>query len=125
MATLAAIVAPRRISIAGASGETTSPIVIIDLDREPARSEVGRIGQAVETAGTRVRIRTGAETDTPGADEEIIFDRARVPLSVLDRMLADGRATAPRLQAPFEMPARAGSGMSASEALRQQREERL
>lgn len=124
VATLVAIASPRRISIAGASGETTIPVVIIDLDREPERNQIGRIGHAVETAGTRVRIRTGAGTDTPETDEEIIFDRARVPLSVLDRLLADGRATAPRLQAPFEMPARAGSGMSASEALRQQREER-
>ena len=124
-ATLEAIASPRRISIAGAFSEAATPVVIIDLDREPERSQAHRIEEAADIAGARIAIRIGVDTEPPDADEVIIFDRARVPLSVLDRLLAGGKATAPRVRAPFEMPARAGSGMSASEALRQQREERL
>jgi prevent-host-death family protein len=124
-ASVSAIVAPRRISLLPPAGEGPALRVVVDVEREPSRGETARITQMAASLGAEVRIRAGRPPgEPPEADEEIVFDRVDVPISILEQMIADGRAHPPTLSGPFPMPTtQAAPGRSASEEIIREREE--
>jgi prevent-host-death family protein len=124
-ASVSAIVTPRRISLLAPAGEGPAMRVVVDVEREPSRGESARIAQVAGSLGAEVRVRSGRPPgEPPEPDEEIVFDRVDVPISILEQMIADGRAHPPTLFGPFPMPtARAAPGRSASDEIIREREE--
>ena len=93
--------------------------VVLDVDRDPGRGDVRRVQDAARAVGASVRVRSVSDANAaPEPGEAVIFDRAAVPMSIIDRLMAEGRATPPRIRdGSLPPPVAASSGLSATEAL--------
>ena len=113
-ATLQAVVAPRRIVRRRSGGPGEVDTVVVVVDRELARAEIGRVEAAAEASGRHVVVRL-AEGDEPAMpDEDVLFDRRAVPLRAIDRLIADGRARPARPRRPLPPRAVLAPGVSAT-----------
>lgn len=119
-ATLQAVAAPRRIARRRPAGPGEADTVVVVVDREPARAELGRIEAAATASGRRVVVRLAGADDADTADEEVLFDRTDVPVRAIDRLIAEGRARPARHRGPFPPRVVLPPGVSATgEVLRE------
>jgi antitoxin (DNA-binding transcriptional repressor) of toxin-antitoxin stability system len=118
-ATLQVIAAPRRISRRAGAAVGEPETIVVELDRAPARSEASRLEAAATAVGRRIEIRV-ADADAGEPDGELVFDRAHVPMRVIDRLIAEGLARPAIRRGPFPPPAVVPPGVSATaEVLRE------
>jgi prevent-host-death family protein len=120
-ATLQAVAAPMRITRRRPGGPSDAETVIVVIDHEPARAELGRIEAAATASGRTVVVRVAGADDADTTDEEVLFDRSDVPVRAIDRLIAEGRARPAVRRLPFPAPVPASGGMSALEDLLRER----
>ena len=77
---------------------------------------------AATAAGRRIEIRV-VKANAGEPDGELVFDRASVPMRVIDRLVAAGRARPAIRRRPFPRPEPARSGRSAADEIIRERNE--
>jgi prevent-host-death family protein len=120
-ATLQAVAAPMRITRRRPGGPSDAETVIVVIDHEPARSELGRIEAAATASGRKVVVRVAGAEDADNADEQVLFDRSDVPVRAIDRLIAEGRARPARHRGPFPPPVALPAGVSATAEILRER----
>ncbi|MCJ7709270.1 MAG: type II toxin-antitoxin system Phd/YefM family antitoxin [Chloroflexi bacterium] len=121
-ATLQAVAAPMRITRHRPVDPSDAETVIVVIDHEPARAELGRIEAAAAASGRKVIVRVAGADDADTADEEVLFDRSDVPVRAIDLLIAKGRARPAVRRLPFPVPVPASGGKSALEELLRERD---
>ena len=123
-ATLQAIAGPRRIVRRREADATELETVVLVVDRELGRSDLGRIDAAAAAAGRRVIIQCeGDQNEYIAADDEVVFNREDIPVRSIDRMIAEGRARPALRQLPFPPPLAATPGISLVDDILRERAE--
>ncbi len=113
-ATLQAVVAPRRIARRRSGGPGEVDTVVVVVDRELARAEIGRVEAAAKASGRHVVVRLAERDEPVMPDEDVLFDRQDVPVRAIDRLIADARARPARQRRPLPPRVVLGPGVSAT-----------
>jgi len=120
-ATLQAVAAPMRITRHRPGGPSDAETVIVVIDHEPARAELGRIEAAATASGRTVVVRVAGADDADNADEEVLFDRSDVPVRAIDRLIAEGRARPALRRGPLAPRVALPAGVSATAEILRER----
>lgn len=120
-ATLQAVAAPVRITRRRPGGPTDAETVVVVIDHEPARAELGRIEAAATASGRTVVVRVSGADDAGSADEDLLFDRSDVPVRAIDRLIAEGRARPARHRGPLPPRVTLPAGVSATAEILRER----
>lgn len=122
-ATLQAVAAPAGIIRRWPGGPGAVETVVLVVDHEPARAELGRIEAAALASGRTVVVRVAGADVVDAADEDVLFDRSDIPVRAIDRLIAEGRARPARRGGPLAPRVALPAGVSATAEVLRERED--